>query len=113
MISPFLVSMLESENKDIKLNINARENWNLNVTDVRKMLKTLKKLKIIISNYSKILTNIVPYSSRMTCVYSDENYGCKRSNNIDDIDLDCDPKELYNGSANCLEKEEEEDNHDD
>lgn len=113
VISPFLVSMLESENKDIKLNINARENWNLNVTDVRKMLKTLKKLKIIISNYSKILTNIVPYSSRMTCVYSDENYGCKRSNNIDDIDLDCDPEELYNGSANCLEKEEEEDNHDD
>ena len=42
VISPFLVSMLESENKDIKLNINARENWNLNVTDVRKMLKTLK-----------------------------------------------------------------------
>ena len=40
----------------------------------------------------------------MTCVYSDENYGCKRSNNIDDIDLDCDPEELYNGSANCLEK---------
>ena len=33
------------------------------------------------------MTNIVPYSSRMTCVYSDENYGCKRSNNIDDIDL--------------------------
>ena len=37
--------MLESENKDIKLNINARENWNLNVTDVRKMLKTLKNSK--------------------------------------------------------------------
>lgn len=45
VISPFLVSMLESENKDIKLNINARENWNLNVTDVRKMLKTLKNSK--------------------------------------------------------------------
>lgn len=67
--------MLESEIKDVELKINARENWNLNVTDVRKMLKTLKKLNITISNYSKILWDIVPYSSRFTSVYTDGEDG--------------------------------------
>ena len=107
LISPFLVSMYEEKNKNAKLRIQATGNLNLNVIDVRKVMKAIKGLSLELSKFDETLREISNHSSRLSCMhgifdpYADETKASGKS----DIILDYDSDDLYNGSVFTLDEE--------
>ncbi|KHC44345.1 hypothetical protein MEW_05928, partial [Candida albicans P60002] len=101
LISPFLVSMFEESNESAKLSIRATGNLNVNVIDVRKVMKAIKGLSLDLNNFDDTLNEISEHSSRLSCIYgifdpySDE----AESSGTSEIVLDYDSDDLYNGSV--------------
>ena len=108
LISPFLVSMLEEKNKNAELKVYASGNTNISVIDIRTALKSIKGLSLEVDDFDKTLTEISKHSSRLTCesiisgLYSEES----ESSATEEVALDYDPDDLYDGSDSSLDEED-------
>ena len=108
LISPFLVSMLEEKNKNAELKVYAWGNTNISVIDIRTALKSIKGLSLEVDDFDKTLTEISKHSSRLTCesiisgLYSEES----ESSATEEVALDYDPDDLYDGSDVSLDEED-------
>ena len=108
LISPFLVSMFEKKSENPKLRIDATGNLNVNVIDVRRVLKAIKGLSLDLNSFDETLRKIAQQSSRLCCIfetfdpYSDEAESSGTSEVVPDYDSD----DLYNGSVFTLDEED-------
>ena len=71
LISPFLTSMLEKDNRKAEFNIIATNNWYLNTYDVLKMMKKLKNFTISLSTFNEEFAELYKYSRRI--VFEDQH----------------------------------------
>lgn len=116
LISPFLVSMVEEENRDAKLKVEATGNSNINVIDVRKLLKAIKGLSLDINCVDEALNRISDNSTRFSCSsrlpdpYSEES-GFSETEEVVVSDYDSDG--LYNGSVFSPDEDDSDDDDDD
>ncbi|KGU02811.1 hypothetical protein MEQ_05235 [Candida albicans P87] len=69
MISPFLVSMLEKKNQNPKLTIDATGNLNVNINDVRKIMKAIKGLSLELNRLNETIRKIANKSYRLEAIY--------------------------------------------
>ena len=101
LISPFVVSMFEEKNKNVKLRVNATGNLNLNVFDVRRALKASKGLSLNVNNFDKNLIEVSKRSTRLCCEYELPDPYFKESEMEEEVVLvsDYDSDDLYNGSG--------------
>jgi len=108
LISPFLVSMFEKKSENPRLRIDATRNLNVNVIDVRRVLKAIKGLSLDLNSFDETLRKIAQQSSRLCCIfetfdpYSDEAESSGTSEVVPDYDSD----DLYNGSVFTLDEED-------
>lgn len=65
LISPFLTSMLEKENRKAEFAIMATNNWYLNTYDVLKMMKKLKHFTIYLSTFNEKFAKLHKHSRRI------------------------------------------------
>ena len=107
LISPFVVSMFEEKNKNVKLRVNATGNLNLNVFDVRRALKASKGLSLNVNNFDKNLIEVSKRSTRLCCEYELPDPYFKESEMEEEVVLvsDYDSDDLYNGSGFDLDEE--------
>ena len=76
--------MVEEENRDAKLKVEATGNSNINVIDVRKLLKAIKGLSLDINCVDEALNRISDNSTRFSCSsrlpdpYSEESDSLKQ-----------------------------------
>lgn len=107
LISPFVVSMFEEKNKNVKLRVNATGNLNLNVFDVRRALKASKGLSLNVNNFDKNLIDVSKRSTRLCCEYELPDPYFKESEMEEEVVLvsDYDSDDLYNGSGFDLDEE--------
>ena len=108
LISPFLVSMLEEKNKYAELEICAWGNTNISVIDIRTALKSIKGLSLEVDDFDKTLTEISKHSSRLQCKYFvyDPYSKESKSSATEEVALDYDPDDLYDGSDSSLDEED-------
>ena len=108
LISPFLVSMLEEKNKNAELEICAWGNTNISVIDIRTALKSIKGLSLELNDFDKTLTEISKHSSRLQCKYFvyDPYSKESKSSATEEVALDYDPDDLYDGSDSSLDEED-------
>lgn len=84
-------------------------NWNLSVTDVRKMLKANKGLILKVSNVDETLAKISEHSSRLYCQLDDKpDFKQSAFSASTEVASDCDHEDLYNGSEPSLDGEDDE-----
>ena len=108
LISPFLVSMFEKKSENPRLRIDATGNLNVNVIDVRRVLKAIKGLSLDLNSFDETLRKFAQQSSRLCCIfetfdpYSDEAESSGTSEVVPDYDSD----DLYNGSVFTLDEED-------
>ncbi|KGQ86629.1 hypothetical protein MEO_03577 [Candida albicans P94015] len=108
LISPFLVSMLEEKNKNAELKVYAWGNTNISVIDIRTALKSIKGLSLELNDFDKTLTEISKHSSRLQCKYFvyDPYSNESKSSATEEVALDYDPDDLYDGSDSSLDEED-------
>ncbi|KGQ96166.1 hypothetical protein MG1_03645 [Candida albicans GC75] len=108
LISPFLVSMLEEKNKNAELKVYAWGNTNISVIDIRTALKSIKGLSLELNDFDKTLTEISKHSSRLQCKYFvyDPYSKESKSSATEEVALDYDPDDLYDGSDSSLDEED-------
>ena len=108
LISPFLVSMLEEKNKNAELKVYAWGNTNISVIDIRTALKSIKGLSLEVDDFDKTLTEISKHSSRLQCKYFvyDPYSKESKSSATEEVALDYDPDDLYDGSDVSLDEED-------
>ena len=71
LISPFLVSMLEEKNQNANLRVEATGNLNVNIIDVRKVMKAIKGLSLELNRLNDSILKISNHSYRLEAVYRD------------------------------------------
>ncbi|KHC35259.1 hypothetical protein MGO_03610 [Candida albicans P76055] len=108
LISPFLVSMLEEKNKNAELKVYASGNTNISVIDIRTALKSIKGLSLELNDFDKTLTEISKHSSRLQCKYFvyDPYSKESKSSATEEVALDYDPDDLYDGSDVSSDEED-------
>ena len=71
LISPFLVSMLEEKNQNANLRVEATGNLNVNINDVRRVMKAIKGLSLELNRLNDSILKISNHSYRLEAVYRD------------------------------------------
>ena len=112
LVSPFLVSMFEMKNKNPKLRVNATGNLNVNVNDIRKVLKAIKGLSLELNKFNETLMEISKHSSRLQCTSELNDPYFEQSITEKKTGFDSyESEDLYNGSDfNLDEEKNDEDN---
>ena len=83
-------------------------NLNVNVIDIRRVLKAIKGLSLDLNSFDETLRKFAQQSSRLCCIfetfdpYSDEAESSGTSEVVPDYDSD----DLYNGSVFTLDEED-------
>ena len=65
LISPFLVSMLEEKNQNANLRVEATGNLNVNINDVRRVMKAIKGLSLELNRLNDSILKISNHSYRL------------------------------------------------
>ena len=114
LISPFLVSMLEEKNQNANLRVEATGNLNVNIIDVRKVLKAIKGLSLELNRLNDSLLKISNHSYRLEAVYRDFDpyFEKSKSSENEEVVSDYDSDDLYNGSVFYLDEEYSDDEDD-
>ena len=115
LISPFLVSMLEEKNQNANLRVEATGNLNVNINDVRKVLKAIKGLSLELNRLNDSLLKISNHSYRLEAVYRDFDpyFEKSKSSENEEVVSDYDSDDLYSGSVFYLDEEYSDDENDD
>ena len=81
-------------------------NTNISVIDIRTALKSIKGLSLELNDFDKTLTEISKHSSRLQCKYFvyDPYSKESKSSATEEVALDYDPDDLYDGSDVSLMK---------
>ena len=108
MISPFLVSMFEKKSENPKLTIDATGNLNVNVIDVRRILKAIKGFSLDLNRFDETLREIAQKSSRLCCIFEtfDPYFETPQSSETEEVVSDYDSDDLYSGSVFYLDEED-------
>ena len=108
LISPFLVSMLEEKNQNANLRVEATGNLNVNIIDVRKVLKAIKGLSLELNRLNDSLLKISNHSYRLRAVYRDLDpyFEKSKSSENEEVVSDYDSDDLYSGSVFYLDEED-------
>lgn len=109
LLSPFLVSMFEEQNRNAEINVYALANSKVNVLEARRVMKVIKGLSLMLSGSDETLREISKHSSRLKYRFilvnpnfkESEFSGTKEAVNRYDSD------DLYNGSEFGLDDEED------
>ncbi|RLP66433.1 hypothetical protein L150_05211 [Candida albicans Ca529L] len=101
LISPFLVSMLEEKNQNANLRVEATGNLNVNINDVRKVMKAIKGLSLELNRLNDSILKISNHSYRLEAVYRDFDpyFEKSKSSENEEVVSDYDSDDLYNGSV--------------
>ena len=123
LISPFLVSMLEEKNQNANLRVEATGNLNVNINDVRRVMKAIKGLSLELNRLNDSILKISNHSYRLEAVYRDFDpyFETPQSSETEEVVSDYDSDDLYNGSVfiwmrkimHITTKEERNDNYED
>ena len=108
LISPFLVSMLEEKNQNANLRVEATGNLNVNINDVRKVLKAIKGLSLELNRLNDSILKISNHSYRLEAVYRDFDpyFETPQSSENEEVVSDYDSDDLYSGSVFYLDEED-------
>ncbi|KGT64880.1 hypothetical protein MEK_05301 [Candida albicans 12C] len=108
LISPFLVSMLEEKNQNANLRVEATGNLNVNINDVRKVLKAIKGLSLELNRLNDSLLKISNHSYRLQAVYRDLDpyFEKPKSSENEEVVSDYDSDDLYSGSVFYSDEED-------
>ena len=114
LISPFLVSMLEEKNQNANLRVEATGNLNVNINDVRKVMKAIKGLSLELNRLNDSILKISNHSYRLEAVYRDFDpyFETPQSSETEEVVSDYDSDDLYNGSVFYLDEEYSDDEDD-
>ena len=114
LISPFLVSMLEEKNQNANLRVEATGNLNVNIIDVRKVLKAIKGLSLELNRLNDSILKISNHSYRLEAVYRDFDpyFEKSKSSENEEVVSDYDSDDLYSGSVFYLDEEYSDDEDD-
>ncbi|EEQ43135.1 conserved hypothetical protein [Candida albicans WO-1] len=114
LISPFLVSMLEEKNQNANLRVEATGNLNVNIIDVRKVMKAIKGLSLEINRLNDSILKISNHSYRLRAVYRDLDpyFETPQSSETEEVVSDYDSDDLYNGSVFYSDEEYSDDEDD-
>ena len=106
LISPFLVSMLEEKNQNANLRVEATGNLNVNINDVRKVMKAIKGLSLELNRLNDSILKISNHSYRLEAVYRDFDpyFETPQSSETEEVVSDYDSDDLYNGSVFYLDE---------
>ena len=115
LISPFLVSMLEEKNQNANLRVEATGNLNVNINDVRKVMKAIKGLSLELNRLNDSILKISNHSYRLEAVYRDFDpyFEKSKSSENEEVVSDYDSDDLYSGSVFYLDEEYSDDENDD
>ncbi|KGU20219.1 hypothetical protein MG7_05292 [Candida albicans P34048] len=115
LISPFLVSMLEEKNQNANLRVEATGNLNVNINDVRKVMKAIKGLSLELNRLNDSILKISNHSYRLEAVYRDFDpyFETPQSSETEEVVSDYDSDDLYNGSVFYSDEEYSDDEDDD
>ena len=115
LISPFLVSMLEEKNQNANLRVEATGNLNVNINDVRKVMKAIKGLSLELNRLNDSILKISNHSYRLEAVYRDFDpyFEKSKSSENEEVVSDYDSDDLYSGSVFYLDEEYSDDEDDD
>ncbi|KGU20232.1 hypothetical protein MG7_05305 [Candida albicans P34048] len=108
LISPFLVSMLEEKNQNANLRVEATGNLNVNINDVRIVLKAIKGLSLELNRLNDSLLKISNHSYRLEAVYRDFDpyFEKPQSSENEEVVSDYDSDDLYSGSVFYSDEED-------
>ncbi|KGU03881.1 hypothetical protein MEM_05311 [Candida albicans L26] len=108
LISPFLVSMLEENNQNANLRVEATVNLNVNINDVRKVLKAIKGLSLELNRLNDSILKISNHSYRLRAVYRDLDpyFEKSKSSENEEVVSDYDSDDLYSGSVFYSDEED-------
>ncbi|EEQ47139.1 conserved hypothetical protein [Candida albicans WO-1] len=108
MISPFLVSMLEEKNQNANLRVEATGNLNVNINDVRKVMKAIKGFSLDLNRFDETLREIAQKSSRLCCIFEtfDPYFETPQSSETEEVVSDYDSDDLYSGSVFYSDEED-------
>ena len=108
LISPFLVSMLEEKNQNANLRVEATGNLNVNINDVRRVMKAIKGLSLELNRLNDSILKISNHSYRLEAVYRDFDpyFETPQSSETEEVVSDYDSDDLYNGSVFYLDEED-------
>ena len=115
LISPFLVSMLEENNQNANLRVEATGNLNVNINDVRRVMKAIKGLSLELNRLNDSILKISNHSYRLEAVYRDFDpyFEKSKSSENEEVVSDYDSDDLYSGSVFYLDEEYSDDENDD
>ncbi|KAL1576094.1 hypothetical protein V4U94_005929 [Candida albicans] len=115
LISPFLVSMLEEKNQNANLRVEATGNLNVNINDVRKVMKAIKGLSLELNRLNDSILKISNHSYRLEAVYRDFDpyFEKSKSSENEEVVSDYDSDDLYSGSVFYSDEEYSDDEDDD
>ena len=115
LISPFLVSMLEEKNQNANLRVEATGNLNVNINDVRRVMKAIKGLSLELNRLNDSILKISNHSYRLRAVYRDLDpyFEKSKSSENEEVVSDYDSDDLYSGSVFYLDEEYSDDENDD
>ncbi|KHC68068.1 Hap43p-repressed protein [Candida albicans P78042] len=115
LISPFLVSMLEEKNQNANLRVEATGNLNVNINDVRRVMKAIKGLSLELNRLNDSILKISNHSYRLEAVYRDFDpyFETPQSSETEEVVSDYDSDDLYNGSVFYSDEEYSDDEDDD
>ena len=115
LISPFLVSMLEENNQNANLRVEATGNLNVNINDARKVMKAIKGLSLELNRLNDSILKISNHSYRLRAVYRDLDpyFEKSKSSENEEVVSDYDSDDLYSGSVFYLDEEYSDDENDD
>ncbi|KGT64868.1 hypothetical protein MEK_05289, partial [Candida albicans 12C] len=115
LISPFLVSMLEEKNQNANLRVEATGNLNVNINDVRRVLKAIKGLSLELNRLNDSILKISNHSYRLEAVYRDFDpyFEKSKSSENEEVVSDYDSDDLYSGSVFYSDEEYSDDENDD
>ncbi|KHC62730.1 hypothetical protein MGI_05249 [Candida albicans P75016] len=114
LISPFLVSMLEEKNQNANLRVEATGNLNVNINDVRKVMKAIKGLSLELNRLNDSILKISNHSYRLEAVYRDFDpyFEKSKSSENEEVVSDYDSDDLYSGSVFYSDEEYSDDEDD-
>ncbi|KAF6061105.1 hypothetical protein FOB64_006546 [Candida albicans] len=115
LISPFLVSMLEEKNQNANLRVEATGNLNVNINDVRRVMKAIKGLSLELNRLNDSILKISNHSYRLEAVYRDFDpyFEKSKSSENEEVVSDYDSDDLYSGSVFYSDEEYSDDENDD
>ena len=100
--------MLEEKNQNANLRVEATGNLNVNIIDVRKVMKAIKGLSLDLNRFDETLREIAQKSSRLCCIFEtfDPYFETPQSSETEEVVSDYDSDDLYSGSVFYLDEED-------